>query len=89
MQLAFYALLLGGDATQAAYIALDEETVAAVALDDPPHQAQRQAARLAAVFDEMRADGALPANGSGRACAWCEMAGLCRKPYHDDEPALP
>jgi ATP-dependent helicase/nuclease subunit B len=90
VQLAFYALLLGGDAVQASYVALDEDAVSTVPLDDPAHQARRQAVRLKEIYDELRAGGALPANGSGRACAWCEMAGLCRKPYHDDhEPALP
>jgi len=84
VQLAFYTLLLGDGVAQAGYVALDEEPVDAVYLDDPPRQARQQAARLAAVFAAMRAGSALPANGSGRACDWCEMAGLCRKPYHDE-----
>jgi ATP-dependent helicase/nuclease subunit B len=78
VQLACYAHACG--AGEAAFISIEKDSVDAVA---PPHDlaelAAANVARLLAVYGEMRAGAALPANGVEDACAHCEMRGLCRK----------
>jgi ATP-dependent helicase/nuclease subunit B len=81
VQLAAYALLQGEAVTDAAYVALDEEKVAAVALSDPQRAARAQQERLVRAFSALRAGAAMPAHGIDSVCAWCEMRGLCRKDY--------
>lgn len=84
VQLPAYALL-HGDATQAAYVALDDERILAVAtgaesgalMDD----AEAQGQRLCAAFSAMLGGAKLPAHGVGSVCEWCEMSGLCRRDY--------
>ena len=84
VQLPAYALL-HGDAVQAAYVALDDERIAAVAAGDEEGAllaaAQDQGQRLQSVFASMRAGAKLPAHGVDSVCQWCEMSGLCRKAY--------
>jgi ATP-dependent helicase/nuclease subunit B len=84
VQLPAYALM-HSNAAQAAYVVLDDETVATVtaagegaALNEA---AARQGERLVALFDAMRAGAPLPAHGADSVCRWCEMSGLCRKEF--------
>lgn len=78
-QLSSYALL--HEAAEAAYLALDDETVSAVPAggDDLMALAKAQGSRLVSVFNAMHAGAPLPANGTDSVCQWCEMRGLCRK----------
>jgi ATP-dependent helicase/nuclease subunit B len=87
VQLAVYALLQGEAVTDAAYVALDEEKVAAVALSDPQRAARAQQERLVRTFSALRAGAAMPAHGIDSVCAWCEMRGLCRKDYRSGDGA--
>ena len=84
VQLPSYALL-HGDAEQAAYVALDDERVVAVAAGEEEcslmADAEAQGRRLSAAFSAMRAGAQLPAHGVDSVCRWCEMSGLCRKEY--------
>jgi ATP-dependent helicase/nuclease subunit B len=84
VQLPAYALL-HGDAVQAAYVALDDERIVAVAAGDEAGAllaaADAQGQRLQSAFAAMRAGAKLPANGVESVCQWCEMSGLCRKAY--------
>ncbi|MEI7611398.1 MAG: PD-(D/E)XK nuclease family protein, partial [Betaproteobacteria bacterium] len=84
VQLPAYALL-HGDATQAAYVALDDEHIVAVAAGDEAHSlradAEAQGQRLATAFSAMHAGAKLPAHGVDSVCQWCEMSGLCRRAY--------
>ncbi|MFZ2854479.1 MAG: PD-(D/E)XK nuclease family protein [Rhodocyclaceae bacterium] len=84
VQLPAYALL-HGDAAQAAYVALDDERIVAVAAGDDEgslmFDAAAQGERLRAAFDAMHGGAPLPAHGTDRECQWCEMSGLCRRPY--------
>lgn len=79
-QLAFYALLLQGQAVEAAYLNVGERgEVKAV-----PHEMLEEAANLLAeaIPAELRriAEGApLPALGEGRVCEFCAARGLCRR----------
>lgn len=88
VQLPAYALL-HGDAAQTAYVALDDERIEAVgsgaADEDPMPAARRQGERLRAVFSALRAGAAMPAHGSEKECAHCEMSGLCRRDHVGDE----
>lgn len=43
--------------------------------------AERQGARLTAVFDAMHGGAALSAHGASSICQWCEMGGLCRRKH--------
>jgi len=84
VQLPAYALL-HGDAARAAYVALDDERIEAVAAGDDEgglmSDAAAQGERLRAAFAAMHAGAALPAHGTDSVCQWCEMSGLCRRPY--------
>ncbi|MRD72481.1 Inactivated superfamily I helicase [Rhodocyclus tenuis] len=82
------AELPGGDAhvLEAAYIALDDETVGAVAAVERDAEAladlaRAHAQRLVHAFSALRAGAPLPAHGADSACRWCEMAGLCRREH--------
>lgn len=84
VQLPAYALL-HGDAAQAAYVALDDERIVAVAAGDNEgslmFDAAAQGERLRDAFCALYAGAALPAHGTDSECQWCEMGGLCRKNY--------
>ena len=88
VQLPAYALLYGGDCAQAAYVALDDEAIVAVAAGDGNDEgggliaeAQAQGQRLQDTFAAMRAGARLPAHGAESVCTWCEMSGLCRRDH--------
>ncbi len=89
VQLPAYALLYGGDCAQAAYVALDDEAIVAVAAGDGGHDgdgalledAQAQGTRLQSAFVAMHGGARLPAHGAESVCVWCEMSGLCRRDH--------
>ncbi len=87
IQLPSYALL-HGDAEEAAYVALDDERVLAIASEASgagasslADQAQAQGERLRAAFTAMHSGAALPAHGVASVCKWCAMRGLCRRDH--------
>ncbi len=84
VQLPAYALV-HGDASQAAYVALDDERIAAVSAGDGAGElmaaAAAQGERLQSAFRAMRGGAKLPAHGVESVCRWCEMSGLCRTEY--------
>lgn len=86
VQLPFYALL--AEAAQAAYVALDDERVAALGLEgDLGEAADREAKRIAQTMASMARGDALPAQGAVATCVHCEMRGLCRRDYWPDQTA--
>ncbi|BBP06002.1 hypothetical protein TPL01_22930 [Sulfuriferula plumbiphila] len=82
-QLPAYALLLGNDVGQAAFVALDgKQKIETLPLDaEPDAAAIATRERLVRMFEQLHASAALPAQGADSACQWCEMRGLCRKDY--------
>ena len=87
VQLPVYALL-HGDAERAAYVALDDDRIVAVAAgsgsdgeDEPPlaDAARAQGERLVRALAELRSGAPMPAHGAVRVCTHCEMRGLCRR----------
>ena len=82
-QLPAYALLLGEDVGQAAFVALDgEQKIETLALEaEPDAAADATRERLVRLFEQLHASVPLPAHGADSACQWCEMRGLCRKDY--------
>ena len=84
VQLPMYALL-HGDAVQAAYVALDDERIVAVAAgaEERPlmADAEAQGKRMSTAFSALYAGARLPAHGVDSVCQWCEMSGLCRREY--------
>lgn len=87
VQLPAYALL-HGDAARAAYVALDDERIEAVAAGEGGEEegglmfdADAQGRRLRALYRAMRGGAALPAHGVDSVCRYCEMRGLCRRDY--------
>lgn len=81
VQLPAYALMCEG-ATEAAYVALDDEKVGELpCVGDLDEVAMAQGARLVQALDDMRAGAPLPAHGIDAACRTCEVVGLCRSPY--------
>jgi ATP-dependent helicase/nuclease subunit B len=87
VQLACYALLQGAQVGEAAYVSLDADPPAEVALPEVQAMARAQAGRLAALVEALRDGAALPANGIDAVCDWCEMRGLCRRDYHSPPPS--
>jgi ATP-dependent helicase/nuclease subunit B len=85
VQLPVYALLLGGPVVEAAFVPVDEEGIKAVAQEDIYALSQAAGQRLRELFNALYRGAALPAQGSGQACTYCEMSGLCRKDYHDGQ----
>jgi ATP-dependent helicase/nuclease subunit B len=81
VQLAFYSLLRGTRIAETAYVALDDESVGAVAQAEPEERAGALHDCITASFDALHAGAGLPANGTPGACAYCEMRGLCRKEW--------
>lgn len=79
-QLAFYALLLPGEALEAAYLNVGERGLVKAV----PHPELSRAAHLLqeGIETELRRIGQgapLPALGEGRACEFCAARGLCRR----------
>ena len=75
-----------GPVVEAAYVALDDDAIAALAAADGDTDALQAAAqahgeRLVNAFAAMRAGAPLPAHGVETVCRWCEMAGLCRREH--------
>lgn len=81
LQLAAYTWLAGAQVTEAFYLALDEAAPKAVPLPDPQAMAQGQQQHLRASLAQIAAGAALPAFPADATCAYCHMAGLCRKDY--------
>ena len=80
VQLPFYGLLTG--AAQAGLVALDDDRVDQVRLEQPLSEAAAdEAERIRNTFTAMLEGVPLPANGAPETCAWCEMRGLCRKEH--------
>lgn len=81
VQLAAYAIMAVADVSQAAYVALDDAAISTVAIPDPGLAAQHEEQRLRRSFAAMHAGQPLPAHGADKVCGFCEVIGLCRKPY--------
>lgn len=78
VQLACYAHVY--EAGEAAFVSIEKDKVMSVAPpQDLPELAQANIERLQAIFGQIRAGAAMPANGVDEACVYCEMRGLCRK----------
>ncbi len=83
-QLALYTLLTGTTRVrQAAYVGLEDMPIREHALPeaDLATLAEAHGRRVADVFAQLQAGCGLPANGSEKVCAHCDMRGLCRKDY--------
>ena len=84
VQLPAYALMHEG-ASEAAYVALDDDDIVAITAGSDVHslseEAIAQEKRLISTFDAMFSEATLPAHGVDSICRWCEMNGLCRKDF--------
>ncbi len=78
-QLPFYALLLDPAPLRAAYVAIDEETPAAVEAEELDAWRNALHAQIRDNMAAISAGAPLPASGHAGSCAWCAMRGLCRK----------
>ncbi|MFT3736730.1 MAG: PD-(D/E)XK nuclease family protein [Rhodocyclaceae bacterium] len=85
IQLAFYTLLVGQHVQEAAYVALDGDTLGAVAIDEPEERAGALHDVITESFNALLDGAAMPAQGTAGACAYCEMRGVCRKEWVDEE----
>ncbi|MEC5387968.1 PD-(D/E)XK nuclease family protein [Uliginosibacterium sp. H3] len=81
IQLAFYTLLAGQHVQEAAYVALDGDTLAAVAIDKPEARAGALHDVITESFNALLDGAAMRAQGTASACAYCEMRGVCRKEW--------
>lgn len=85
VQLPVYALLHGGDVTEAAFVSLDRDGVESIPLEqDVSELGAAVEARLAELFDALHRGAGLPAQGLPEVCEWCEMRGLCRKDHWNE-----
>lgn len=87
LQLAAYVWMLedlkGVEVAEAAFVALEAETVESVNLEQAQDIAEIQRIRVVTALREIRQGHALPALPSESACRYCEMAGLCRVAYQE------
>ena len=82
VQLPVYALLAGDAVASALYLGLERDKVGHQSLpDDIQSLAHSEGDRLAATLSAIRGGAPLPAHGTERVCAMCEMRGLCRRDY--------
>ena len=87
IQLPVYGLLLGDDATSAAYVSFDRASDEKPGVDEvAPAQpfgalVARVDTRLRADLQRIADDAPLPAIGAETVCTHCEMRGLCRRDY--------
>jgi ATP-dependent helicase/nuclease subunit B len=82
VQLPVYAVLLGEQARQACYLALDDNQVRMIPLEEAAFSEIAHAIeRLANMFARLHGGAPLPAQGVDSTCHYCEMSGLCRKQY--------
>ncbi|MGH8616982.1 MAG: PD-(D/E)XK nuclease family protein [Burkholderiales bacterium] len=80
VQLPVYALLWAEPVAAGLYLSIEREGVEEVAAaDDLAALAVETRDRLAAVYDALHDEVALPAQGTAAACEYCEMRGLCRR----------
>lgn len=80
VQLPVYALLWAEPVAAGLYLSIEREGIEAVpAADDLAALAAATRDRLAAVYDALQDEAALPAQGTEAACEYCEMRGLCRR----------
>lgn len=84
VQLASYALLLGDDVSETAFVSLEEEGEPKT-LNAATSNTEEEAQRFVAIFDALHQGAQLPAQGIEKACAYCEMRNLCRRDYWPDE----
>jgi ATP-dependent helicase/nuclease subunit B len=79
VQLPVYALLWAEPVDAGLYLSIEREGVKPVpAAEDLAALAAETRDRLAAVYDALQDEAALPAQGTVAACEYCEMRGLCR-----------
>lgn len=78
-QLPFYGLLLDPAPVEAAYVAIDDEKPALATADDYALWRDALQSQIIASWQALAAGAGLPASGTEKSCAWCELRGLCRK----------
>jgi ATP-dependent helicase/nuclease subunit B len=82
IQLPVYVNLLDAPVEDAFYLSLDGKSVDDVQLDDDAFEdAQQAIERLRRIFVALHTGGRTAAQGIEPVCRWCEMKGLCRRPY--------
>ena len=87
IQLPFYALLADTPVKQALFLRLDDASAdAKLCLEEAAlaELSAQQQERLVKVYRKLRAGTPLPAWGDRLTCERCEMAGLCRKEYWNE-----
>ena len=84
-QLPFYGMIAANLPDELAYIALDNDPVAAYAVPgDIAAIVTDQRDRLRQTLDAIEAGKGLPAHGVDSVCDYCEVGGICRKRYWDN-----
>ena len=83
VQLAAYRLLkMEAGVAEAAFVSLDAGRVDTV-VENGAHLPEDEWQRIRTLFGAMQGGAPLPANGTETVCAYCEMRGLCRRDYWD------
>lgn len=80
-QLPFYAALMGGDVSEAAYLHLDAKAATLIRHADVQDHAEQLMDGLVDDFTRIKQGAAMPALGDAAACTYCAARGLCRKDH--------
>ncbi|MGE5453366.1 MAG: PD-(D/E)XK nuclease family protein [Acidobacteriota bacterium] len=80
-QLPFYAALMGGDVSDAAYLHLDGKAATLIRHEDVQEHAAQLMEGLVHDFTRIHQGAAMPALGDAAACTYCPARGLCRKDH--------
>lgn len=86
-QLPFYAALVGGDVTDAAYLHLDAKAATLIRHPDVQDHADQLLDGLMADMSRIKLGAAMPALGDAAACTYCAARGLCRKDHWPLNPS--
>lgn len=84
-QLPFYGIIADPAPRELAYVAVDNEPIAAYAMNgDAGQVAADHRQRLRRTLGDIAMGQGLPAQGVDDVCAYCEAYGICRKRYWED-----
>jgi ATP-dependent helicase/nuclease subunit B len=90
VQLTFYALLADQAVHQAEYLSLDANRFGSRTVlrgDELRELVKQSGERLRTIMDETAKGASFPAWGDEHSCAYCAMAGICRRPVWSNPPS--
>ncbi len=84
-QLLFYVSLVSNNLLQASYLGLNKGSIQLFDIEEDIKEfSEKNIDRLKTIFSMLYQGKSMPANGSEASCNFCEMRGLCRKDFKEN-----